>query len=366
MNTVKMLNEFITKEGDIKVFSLQLLNNELPYVIPDDANVRLVVANGESLLINKLINIVDKEQGIVEFDIENIGDGIFECEFILTARNIRTTFPEKDYQTIRIVPSLETKNQESITPTLYEILIERIDFVEQRLSNHTHEYEDIIGVPDFVTYSEMEENLRTKPSYDEACLKSDLENYVTNVVFTNELDKKSDKEHVHSYNDLTDKPTIPTKVSELTNDSNFQTEEEVNTKISNIDLSGKSDVGHIHSYNELTHKPNIPTKVSELNNDIKFQTESQVDTKIANIDLSGKSDVGHTHEISDVNGLTGALDGKANTTHTHEITDINGLETALNNKASSTHNHDDTYLKSADIEFSTLEEAITMWNNAKA
>lgn len=38
---------------------------------------------------------------------------------------------------------------------------------------------------------------------------------------------KADKEHVHSYNDLTDKPEIPTKVSELENDAEYATEASV-------------------------------------------------------------------------------------------------------------------------------------------
>ena len=40
-----------------------------------------------------------------------------------------------------------------------------------------------------------------------------------------------------SYNDLTDKPTIPTNVSQLTNDLSLATEEFVTTEISKIDLS---------------------------------------------------------------------------------------------------------------------------------
>jgi hypothetical protein len=46
---------------------------------------------------------------------------------------------------------------------------------------------------------------------------------------------------VSSYNDLTNKPLIPSKVSELTNDSSFQTLTDISTLISNkVDkVSGK-------------------------------------------------------------------------------------------------------------------------------
>lgn len=50
-----------------------------------------------------------------------------------------------------------------------------------------------------------------------------------------------------SYSDLSNKPTIPTKTSELTNDSNFV----VSSNLANVATSG--------SYNDLSDKPTIPT-----------------------------------------------------------------------------------------------------------
>ena len=65
-----------------------------------------------------------------------------------------------------------------------------------------------------------------------------------------------------SYNDLTDKPTIPTKTSQLTNDSEFVT----STELSTVATSG--------SYTDLTNKPTIPTTTGELTNDSGFITNS--------------------------------------------------------------------------------------------
>lgn len=61
------------------------------------------------------------------------------------------------------------------------------------------------------------------------------------------------------------KNEIPTKTSQLTNDSNFLTEHQ--------DISGKAD------------KTEIPTKVSELENDSDFQSGEQVDGKISQIKI---------------------------------------------------------------------------------
>ena len=65
-----------------------------------------------------------------------------------------------------------------------------------------------------------------------------------------------------SYNDLSNKPTIPNKVSELQNDSGY------------VAGSSLATVATTGSYTDLTNKPAIPTKVSELQNDSGYITDS--------------------------------------------------------------------------------------------
>ena len=90
-----------------------------------------------------------------------------------------------------------------------------------------------------------------------------------------------------SYNDLNNKPFIPTKTSDLTNDSNFLTQHQ--------DISGKANLSDLSEiaisgdYDDLSNKPNIPTKTSDLTNDSNFLTEHQ--------DISGKA---NTNDLSDV------------------------------------------------------------------
>ena len=87
---------------------------------------------------------------------------------------------------------------------------------------------------------------------------------------------------------------IPTKVSELTNDSDFQTASQVATAISGI---------------------NVPTKVSELENDSDFQTGTQVSNSIATAtsglatkaELAGKQDKGDYATTSQLNGKQDTL-----------------------------------------------------------
>lgn len=168
----------------------------------------------------------------------------------------------------------------------------------------------------------------------------------------NALINKADQWHKHNYDDLNNKPTIPTKTSELTNDNKFASEHYVLNKIAEaslgggdteIDLSGyatkddlllKADKAHTHSqyltehqdishlstkeyvdnaineiellegpqgpkgdtgpqgpkgdtgpagttnYNDLLNKPTIPTKTSQLTNDSNFVTTSTLDTRM--------------------------------------------------------------------------------------
>lgn len=84
---------------------------------------------------------------------------------------------------------------------------------------------------------------------------------------TTEIGKLATVAKTGSYTDLTNKPTIPTvptNVSAFTNDAKYQTDTEVSTTIKN----------------EIT-KLNIPTKVSQLENDSNFDTVSNVDNKIS-------------------------------------------------------------------------------------
>lgn len=90
-----------------------------------------------------------------------------------------------------------------------------------------------------------------------------------------------------SYNDLTDCPAIPevpTKVSELTNDSGFITSADlpepvtVPTKTSEL----TNDSGFITA-EALPEFQNIPTKVSELTNDAGYITSADIPTKVSQL-----------------------------------------------------------------------------------
>ena len=70
-----------------------------------------------------------------------------------------------------------------------------------------------------------------------------------------------------------DSVTVPTKTSDLINDSSFITNS-VNDLTNYTKTSDLSSVATSGSYNDLSNKPTVPTKTSDLTNDSNFLTSA--------------------------------------------------------------------------------------------
>ena len=245
-------------------------------------------------------------------------------------------------------------------------------------------YNDLLNKPKIPTLiSELEnDNNYVNQAYVEQRITDvatsgeiDLSDYVT----TAQLNTKADKVHTHSYEDLTEKPTlfsgkyadligkptIPTKTSDITNDSNFVTTSQLNTKADTIhthsyeDLTDKPTL-FSGKYADLTGKPTIPTKVSELTNDSSFATTVQLSTKANTV---------HTHDYADLENKPTLFSGKyidlldkpTIPSKTSELTnDSNFVDaTALATKANLTHSHSYSDLENKPILFSGAYKDLT-------
>ena len=118
-----------------------------------------------------------------------------------------------------------------------------------------------------------------------------------------------------SYTDLTNKPTIPTKVSELQNDSGY------------VPGSSLATVATTGSYDDLTNKPTIPTKVSELQNDSSYATTTELtnglSTKANSSDVYTKTEVNNLFNTQNIKSVT-RITANVTTGSTGNIpTDIN-------------------------------------------
>ncbi len=146
-------------------------------------------------------------------------------------------------------------------------------------------------------------------------------------------------------------PSVPTKVSELENDSKYLTEytETDPTVPSHVKNISQNDIANWNNksefngnYNDLTNKPNIPTKVSQLENDKNYATENFVTSKIEEIEAGGGSiDVSNlvTKEelATKVDRVTGkSLIADSEITRLASVTNYNDtdIRNQLNTKAS--------------------------------
>lgn len=116
---------------------------------------------------------------------------------------------------------------------------------------------DLVNDSGFIT----EETDPTVPSYVKSITQENITSWNNKSNFSG------------SYNDLTDKPSIPNATSDLTNDSGFITNA-VNNLTNYTPTSSLSTVATSGSYNDLTNKPTIPTKTSDLTNDSNFVTSA--------------------------------------------------------------------------------------------
>lgn len=98
-----------------------------------------------------------------------------------------------------------------------------------------------------------------------------------------------------SYTELADKPTIPTKTSDLNNDSGFISSETDPTVPSWAKAANKPS----YDYSEIGNTPTIPANTSDLNNDSGFIT-SETDPVFSASAASGIS----SSDISNWNGKT--------------------------------------------------------------
>ena len=170
-------------------------------------------------------------------------------------------------------------------------------------------------------------------------------------------DARTPTSHNHSISDVTslqtslnnkaDTSDVPTKTSDLTNDGSDGSD----TYVESGDLSTVATSG---DYNNLSNKPSIPTDVSDLTDtentpftpkshthDDRYYTESEIDSALNNkadtndipsytSDLVNDGADGNNPFVSDDDSrLTNA---RTPTSHSHSISDVTNLQSTLTNK----------------------------------
>jgi len=192
------------------------------------------------------------------------------------------------------------------------------DFTEEQLAALKGEKGDkgdtgTVDTSDFYTKSEVDQKIANVVSGGEIDLSeyalsadiptktSDLTNDSGFITSHQDISGKVDKTDLAdvaisgNYNDLINTPTIPTvptKVSDLTNDSGFITSQDISGKANTADLA---DVATSGDYNDLLHTPIIPTNVSSFTNDAGYLTEHQ--------DISGKANASDVYTKTQIDNF---------------------------------------------------------------
>lgn len=167
-------------------------------------------------------------------------------------------------------------------------------------------------------------------------------NFATTVA--NLIGNKANSVHTHVVKDITDFPTIPTKVSELSNDSNFVTSTELhdyatkndlNSKqdalseeqLSNIDSipdkANKSDLSNVAtsgSYKDLLDKPVIPEGADLSDYYNKGETDNLLNSKANTSDLAVVAKSGNYSDLNNTPTIP---------TKTSELTNDSGYITSV-------------------------------------
>ena len=204
----------------------------------------------------------------------------------------------------------------------------------------------------------------------------DLSGYATKA----DLNNKANVSHTHTKSDITNL-SIPTKTSQLTNDSgyitsvpseyvteneliakSYATETYVQNKIAEASLSGgEVDLSGYATKDDLNTKADksaIPTKVSQLTNDKGYLTSHQdisgkADKSYVDTELAKKANKSHKHSYNDLTDKP-TIPSTSNLATKTELT--NGLET----KADKTELHSHSNKTVLDGITSTK---VTEWDN---
>ena len=175
-------------------------------------------------------------------------------------------------------------------------LIDTVDLTGYATKDDLNTKADKSAIPTVdVDKSYVDTQLATKANKSEI---PSLDGYATEPYVTNKIAEASlsggevDLSGLATKDELAtkaDKTAIPTKTSQLTNDSGFLTEHQnISSKADKTyvdnQLATKSNTDHTHSYNDLTDKPTIPST-----------TNLATKTELTN-GLATKSDKVHTHD----------------------------------------------------------------------
>lgn len=190
---------------------------------------------------------------------------------INATNEIAEQFPDFVSETQKVLDIIETDG----TGNMYLANDGTYKRVSGGSGSGTYDYSELENKPSInnveLSNNKTLEELGIQPSGDYLTSESDptVPSHVKSISEADISNWNSKSDFDGSYNSLIDKPTIPKKTSELTNDSSYVTETYVKNEIANAQLGGEGGEIDLSGY---ATKDDIPTKTSQLTNDSGYLT----------------------------------------------------------------------------------------------
>lgn len=186
---------------------------------------------------------------------------------------VQSDWNESDTESMAFIKNKPTIP--SLTGYATETWVQGQNYLTSHQSLKTINNESIVGTGNLVipVFSGDYEDLTNKPTIPTKT--SDLTND-SGFLTSHQSLKTINNESIVGTGNLT--ISVPTKTSDLTNDSGFLTQHQSLKTINNESIVGTGNLtieGFSGDYNDLTNKPTIPSKTSDLTNDSGFLTQHQ-------------------------------------------------------------------------------------------
>lgn len=300
--------------------------------------------NNQELTLDKKDSLANKSHDILECVFDFNGEDWTDKEiFALLFNSKRQVYQLHVENNMVIIPSTITEGNkfkislygEDLTPKRITTNMVTINLKE---SGYTTDIEDLVDI-DPTIWTQIWTAIDGKTNIGHVHVVDDITDFPATMPPSSHTHNKSDIVDFPvlanvatsgSYNDLKNKPDIPSKISDLTNDSDFveksntkgllkndgtvDTTDYVDTNDSRLsdsrtpkphthtksqitDFPSLANVATSGSYNDLNNKPNIPSKISDLTDDSDFISKNDTAGLIKN---DGTIDT--TQYISDISG----------------------------------------------------------------
>lgn len=314
----------------------------------------------EQAITNLETNKADKSElpDVSNFVTKDVNDLTYYTLSTNTGSSIELSINSSTYV---VTLNLKDKNNNTISTSSIDLPLESVvvngsyDSTNKKIVL-TLENGNTIDIPvgDLVNGLQTEITSNNKLSSD---LVDDTNN-TNKFVTTSEKNTWSSKSDFSgSYNDLTNKPIIPTKTSDLTNNSGF-IDKNVNDLENYTKTSDLSSVATSGSYNDLSNKPTIPDELSDLSDDSthRLVTDTEKTTWNNKSNFSGSyDDLTNKPTIPVVPTNVSAFTNDAGYLTQHQ--DISGKENITNKVTSMSVSSTDTEYPSAKCVYDALQNA---------